>query len=141
MGPGGFLVQDNSEVPTEATLTWTGNVGRSNAEVVVGRPTFLSPEQVAGQTTSLTLASDIYSLGAILYCLLTGKFPFQGDLGEDLVCHIQKGELPCHARSTQRYPGRSKRSAARRWPGYRPTAIPRPGRWRKTSSTGWLTNR
>lgn len=45
---------------------------------VVGTAEFLSPEQAAGKPVSRR--SDLYSLGAVLYTLLTGRTPFEGEL-------------------------------------------------------------
>src|SRR5262249_11705237 len=44
---------------------------------VIGTPEFLSPEQAAGK--QVTKKSDLYSLGVVLYTLITGDTPFQGD--------------------------------------------------------------
>jgi serine/threonine-protein kinase len=59
----------------------------------LGTPAFMSPEQAAGRLDRIGPASDVYSLGATLYCLLTGTTPFEGaDLGE-LLRRVQRGEL------------------------------------------------
>jgi serine/threonine-protein kinase len=56
------------------------NVQVTVAGVVVGTPAFMSPEQVDGNPAKIGPASDIYSLGIVLYQLLTNQLPFKGSL-------------------------------------------------------------
>jgi eukaryotic-like serine/threonine-protein kinase len=58
----------------------------------LGTPAYMSPEQAAGELDRLGPPSDTYSLGASLYCILAGKPPFAGDVG-DVLRAVQKGDF------------------------------------------------
>ncbi len=60
----------------------------------MGTPSYMSPEQARGEIDQLGPRSDVYSLGATLYCLLTGVPPIQHENVESVLLAVQKGEFP-----------------------------------------------
>jgi eukaryotic-like serine/threonine-protein kinase len=59
----------------------------------VGTPAFMPPEQAAGQLDQLGPATDVYSLGATLFYVLTGVAPFEGATG-DVLRQVQHEPVP-----------------------------------------------
>jgi eukaryotic-like serine/threonine-protein kinase len=80
--PANVLVDENDQVHItdfglaklvghETGLTATG--------AALGTPSYMPPEQAAGRTDEHDYRTDVYSLGAVLFALVTGKPPFQGN--------------------------------------------------------------
>lgn len=62
----------------------TGDERLTQDGQVIGTPAYMPPEQVNGDLEAIGPASDIYSLGVMLYELLTGKIPFHGNIAQIL---------------------------------------------------------
>ncbi len=66
---------------------------RTQYGVVIGTPAYMSPEQCEGKG-ALDHRSDIYSLGVMLYEMLTGTVPYDGEIRDILMGHLMSPPVP-----------------------------------------------
>ncbi len=82
----------HEEEPTQSAGGLTlGSIQVTAPGAVMGTPAYMSPEQARGDVESVDLRSDVYSLGVILFQILTGRLPFKGQTGDEMIANVLKG--------------------------------------------------
>ena len=97
-----------------------GDTGLTKKSMIMGTPHYMSPEQTKGET--LDYRTDIFSLGVVLYELLTQKLPFQGDSGPAVsYAIVHKNAQPISDYTSETSPGLEKivEKALQKDPGLR----------------------
>ncbi len=77
----------------KAAATDTGDYGMTLEGEVMGTPQYMSPEQAEGMVAELDTRSDIYSLGGILYAILTLRPPVGGSTLAEVLGNVKSGVL------------------------------------------------
>ncbi len=75
-------------------LSLVGEARLTSPGILMGTPAYMPPEHVLGQLDAAGPAGDVYSLGVILYELLTGRAPFEGSVGSILAQIVNDAPPP-----------------------------------------------
>ena len=109
--PDNILVNRAGEpVLTDFGLARESARGTSQATqdgVILGSPSYMPPEQAAGNLSEMGPTSDVYSLGVVLYQMLTGDLPFRGSVVEVLANVLMKTPKPVREAKPDADPGLS----------------------------------
>jgi len=102
--PANILLDSKGE-PRVSDFGLARNMNQDNGVTktgdVMGTPSYMPPEQALGEVAKIGACSDIYSLGAILYCLVTGRPPYQAATPLETLLQVVEQD-PLHVRQLNR---------------------------------------
>lgn len=81
------------EMRRDMTILQDASAGKTMDGAAIGTPAYMSPEQAEGRIDEIDEQSDIWSLGAVLYELLTGKPPFEGYTPYEIIGKVIKDDV------------------------------------------------
>ncbi|MDX2033172.1 MAG: protein kinase [Blastocatellia bacterium] len=87
----GLAKQTERRAGADANAETSSNL-KTDPGTVMGTPHYMSPEQARG--VDVDARTDIFSLGAVLFEMVTRRTPFEGETGSDLIAEILKTEPP-----------------------------------------------
>jgi serine/threonine protein kinase/formylglycine-generating enzyme required for sulfatase activity len=87
------LGEREDTVSTVSRVNDTGDYGMTMEGEVMGTPQYMSPEQAMGMVAELDQRSDIYSLGGILYAILTLRPPIDGTTLDEVLTKVKNGSI------------------------------------------------
>lgn len=103
---GSEAIADSKAIEPTETLPYLASNGtaessttnrQTEAGQVLGTPSYMSPEQAAGDLSRIDKHSDIFSLGAVLYKLLTNQVPFRAESAAKTIQQVMAGTfVPAH---------------------------------------------
>ena len=100
------ILIDGSDEPKVTDFGLARVVGDSfQSRPGAGTPAYMSPEQILGNQTRLDHRTDVFSLGVVLYELLTLRRPFEGDTPEQVAREILSTDPPAADRVRSQCPG------------------------------------